>query len=33
MTDCALYPTPIVPGNQLRKEIILTATKEEIQYY
>ena len=33
MTDCALYPTPIVLGNQLRKEIILTATKEEIQYY
>ena len=33
MTDCALYPTPIVPGNQLRKEIILTTTKEEIQYY
>ena len=33
MTDCAPCPTPMVPGNQLRKETILTATKEEIQHY
>jgi len=26
-------PTPIVPGLQLRKEIILQANKAEVKYY
>jgi len=29
----ATSPTPIVPGLQLRKEIILQANKAEVKYY
>jgi len=34
--NMAIYstsPTPIVPGLQLRKEIILQANKAEVKYY
>jgi len=33
MATCSTSPTLIVPGLQLRKEIILQANKAEVKYY